>query len=252
MSKDNAGRAFMRATFYENMPGESDQEKKLQQPPLERPVEPGKKVIPLPKPDSLQIPSMDLRKAMEERHSVRAYADDPLTMEELSWLLWATQGVRKVGFAVGSHRTYRTVPSAGGRHPLETYLVVRAVKGLTPGIYRFLAIEHQLQEVDVSKDFSADIARICRKQQFMEQAAVTFVWMADEYRAVWRYRDRAYRGIFQDAGHAAQNLYLAAAPIGCGVCGIGAYDDMDLSRFVGADGVELFPAYAATVGKLRK
>ena len=250
MSEDNAGRVFIRATYYENMPGQSDQEMQLPQPPLERPPDPGKKTIPLTKAGSLKVPSVDLRTALENRRSVRAYADISLTLDELTWLLWATQGVQKVGFAVGAHRTYRTVPSAGARHPFETYLVLRAVTGLTPGIYRFLALDHVLQEVDVSRDYSKDIASICKEQSFIEQAAAVFVWIADEYRGAWRYKARAYRGIFQDAGHVGQNMYLAAANINCGVCGIGAFDDLALARFLGLDGVELFPAYAATVGKL--
>ena len=249
MSKDNAGRAFMRATYYENMPEQSDQELALPQPPLERPAEEGKKIVALPKAADLQVPPVDLREAIEGRHSVRAYADAPLTLEELSWLLWATQGVRKVGFGVGSHRTYRNVPSAGGRHPFETYIAVRAVDGLQPGIYRFLAVEHALQEVDVPRDVAPDIVSLCRGQTFMEQAAVTFVWMADEYRAGWRYKARAYRGIFQDAGHVGQNLYLAASNIDCGVCAIGAFEDLKLAHFLQTDGVELFVAYAAAVGK---
>jgi len=251
MNEDNAGRVFMRSTYYENMPGQSDQELQLPQPPLERPADSGKKIIPLSKPDTLVVPSIDLRKAIENRRSVRAYSDTPLTLDELTWLLWATQGVQKVGFAVGSHRTYRTVPSAGARHPFETYLVLRAVSGLAPGIYRYLALVHILQEVDVSRDYTKDIASICKEQFFIEQAAATFVWIADEYRGAWRYKARAYRGIFQDAGHVGQNLYLAASNIECGVCGIGAFDDLALARLLGVDGTEFFPAYAATVGKLK-
>ena len=102
----------MRATYYANSPEPSDQDQGLPQPPLERPADEGKKIIPLTKADVLKVPAMDLRKAIEERHSVRAYADEPLSPDELSWLLWATQGVRKTGFAMGAHRTYRSVPSA--------------------------------------------------------------------------------------------------------------------------------------------
>ncbi|MDR1621323.1 MAG: SagB/ThcOx family dehydrogenase [Synergistaceae bacterium] len=250
-TKENAGRVFMRATYYENMPEPSDQEQDQPQPPLERPADPAKKIIPLAKPEDLKVPSMDLRKAIEERISVRAYANAPLTIDELSWLLWATQGVRKTGFAVGSRRTYRNVPSAGGRHPLETYLAVRAVEGLSPGLYRFLAVDHSLQELDVPRDVASDIAALCKGQTFIAQAAATFVWVADEYRSAWRYKARGYRGIFQDAGHVGQNLYLAAANIGCGACGIGAFDDLALSRYLGVNGTDLFPAYAACVGKLK-
>jgi SagB-type dehydrogenase family enzyme len=249
--KENAGRIFMRATYYENMPEPSDQEVNLPQPPLERPADPGKKTIPLPKAAELEVPPADLRKAIEDRISIRAYADKALTLGELSWLLWATQGVRKIGFAVGSRRTYRNVPSAGARHPLETYLAIRATENLSPGLYRFLAVDHLLQEVDVPRDVASDVAAICKGQTFIAQAAVTFIWVADEYRGYWRYKARAYRGIFQDAGHVGQNLYLAAANIDCGVCGIGAFDDLALSRYLGLSGTDMFPAYAACVGKLK-
>lgn len=252
MDRENSGRAFIRATYYENLGGPSDQEQNLPQPPLERPADPDKKIVPLAKGSALKVPSMDLREAMESRQSIRAYADVPLTQDELSWLLWATQGVRKTGFAVGSRRTYRTVPSAGGRHPFETYLVLRAVEGLPPGVYRFLALDHALQEVNVSRDFSKDIAALCSDQIFIQRAAATFIWVADAYRSEWRYRARAWRGIFQDAGHVGENLYLAAANIGCGVCGIGAFKDLELTRFLGLDEEELFPIYAGAVGKLKK
>jgi SagB-type dehydrogenase family enzyme len=250
-AKENAGRVFMQATYYENIPEPSDQEQNRPQPPLELPADPGKKVIPLPKADELEVPPIDLRKAIEERLSVRAYGDKALTINELSWLLWATQGVRKIGFAVGSRRTYRNVPSAGGRHPLETYLGIRAVEGLAPGLYRFLALDHSLQELDAPKNVASDIAVLCKGQTFIAQAAATFVWVADEYRSMWRYKARGYRGIFQDAGHVGQNFYLAAANIGCGACGIGAFDDLALSRYLGLDGKNFFPAYAACVGKLK-
>ena len=248
MSKNNAGRIFMRATYYENMLEPSDQELQLPQPPPERPAVQGKKTIPLTKPDLLKVPLMDLRTAIENRRSVRAYADAPLTLDELTWLLWATQGVQRVGFDFGP---YRTIPSAGARHPFETYLILRTVLGLTSGIYRFLALDHALQEVDVSRDYSMDVASICKGQPFIEQAAATFVWLADEYRGVWRYKARAYRYILQDAGHVGQNLYLAATNIGCGVCSIGAFDDLALAHFLGVDGTELFPVYVAAVGKLK-
>ena len=251
LKRENAGRVFMRATYYENMPEPSDQEENRPQPPLERPSDVGKKTIPLPKAEALQVPPADLRKAIEERISVRAYADKPLTLNELSWLLWATQGVRKIGFAAGSQRTYRNVPSAGARHPLETYLAVRAAENISPGLYRFLAVNHLLQEMNVPRDISSDIAALCKGQTFIAHAAVTFIWVADEYRAVWRNKTRAYRGIFQDVGHVGQNLYLAAANIGCGVCGIGAFDDLALSRYLNLDGTDMFPVYAASVGKVK-
>ena len=250
MNKENFGAAFMRATYYENMTEPSDLEKGAPQPPVERPAASDKKIFELPRPEALTVPPMDVRRAIEDRRTVRAYAQTPLTQEELAWLLWATQGVRKTSVADGMPRTWRNVPSAGGRHPFETYVIVRAVEGLVPGLYRFLALTHGLQELE-QKDFAAPLVRAFRGQEFAAHAAVTFIWVADAYRTFWRYKDRAYRYFFKDAGHVCQNLCLAALPVECGVCEIGAFDDVFLSNLLGVDGTELFPVYAATVGKVR-
>ncbi|NIR13327.1 MAG: SagB/ThcOx family dehydrogenase, partial [Desulfobacterales bacterium] len=75
---------------------------------------------------------------LEQRRSVRNYSADSLSMDELSWLLWCTQGVQQT---TAQPRTYRTVPSAGGRHPYETYLAIGNVEDLEPGLYRYLALE---------------------------------------------------------------------------------------------------------------
>ncbi len=248
-NKSDAGCNFVRATYYRNMPEPSDQEKGLPQPPVERPAAQEGRIAELPGPEALDVPPMDLRTAIESRRSLRGYSGASLSLNELSWLLWASQGIRKITRSEGSTRTWRNVPSAGGRHPFETYLVLRAVSGLTPGLYRYLAVGHRIQEVDVSRDYAQKVSDICYRQPFIAQAAATFVWAADAYRSVWRYKARAYRYFYKDSGHVCQNLSLAALPIGCGVCAIGAFDDEELARMIGADGDTLFPVYAAAVGK---
>ena len=210
--------------------------------------------VSLPSPRECRVPSTDLRAAIEERRSVRSYADIPLEPEELSWLLWATQGVRSLW--PERNVTLRTVPSAGCRHPFETYLALSRVAGIAPGIYRYLASAHELVECSTDTRLIGRLVTACHRQTFLLSAAALFFWTAVTYRSEWRYKERAWRYFFLDAGHVCQNLYLAAAPVGCGVCGVGAFDDEEVARILGlpdsVDGTQSasIPVYAAAVGKL--
>ena len=241
------GKEFMEKTRYEHME-QSDQNKGLPQPPLELDYDKEKAVIDLPAPSAIRAGTYDLRKAIESRRSVRDYAAKPLTLEELSWLLWCTQGVKEVA---GRSATLRTVPSAGARHALETYLLVNRVEGVKPGLYRFLATRHKLVEVNLEKGLADRAADACLRQNMVKTSAVTFIWVAVTYRMCWRYGERGYRYIHLDAGHVCQNLYLAAEAIGSGVCAIGAYDDEEINGLLGIDGEEQFVIYIATTGKKR-
>jgi len=244
----DSGQQFLHDTrYYADMPDQpSDQEKGLPQPPLELPPDPGVPLIPLPDPKTLMMPEMDLRTAIDHRQSIRLYRDEPLSLEELSYLLWCTQGVKAV---TKRPSTLRTVPSGGARHAFETYLMVRAVRGLEPGIYRFLAIEHALQVVRPGAQTVQDITDLCGGQNMVKLSAVTFIWTAVPYRMIWRYNQRAYRGLFLDAGHVCQNLYLAAEPIDCGVCAINAFFDDEFNAYLGFDPEQQFVLYCASLGK---
>ncbi|MDD4614475.1 MAG: SagB/ThcOx family dehydrogenase, partial [Caldisericia bacterium] len=138
---------------------------------------------------------------------------------------------------------------AGARHPFETWLVIRNIENLPSGIYRYLPFEHSLQIENITRDFSDDLIDICKKQLWMKQSSVFFLWIADDYRSVWRYGERAYRGIFQDSGHICQNLYLAAMNVGCGVCGIGDFHDRKLLRLLELDEEKFIPIYLGAVGR---
>ncbi len=239
------GRIFMERTKYRYLPT-TDQEKHLPQPPLELPPDPNKPVFDLPKPETIDVPPRDLRTAIEERHSVRTFEKEPLTIPELTFLLWCTQGVKKV---TGTYATFRTVPSAGARHALETYLLINDVTGLLPGLYRYLALTHSLQQLDLDPTLHIRIAEACLGQQFIMRCGVVFLWVAVPYRMTWRYSERGYRELHKDAGHVCQNLYLAAPAVGCGVCAVAAYDDDAMHDILGIDGVDQFLIYCATVGK---
>jgi SagB-type dehydrogenase family enzyme len=160
--------------------------------------------------------------------------------------LWATQGVKKT---TSRPSTLRTVPSAGARHPFETFLLVNRVEDIKPGLYRFAALKHALLEVNQAEDVNQMITHACQDQEQVANSAVTFIWVAVLERMYWRYVERSYRYLFLDAGHVCQNLYLAAEAIHSGVCGIAAFDDELLNQAVGADGEDLFVVYAASLGK---
>jgi len=239
------GREFMEKTKYRYIP-RSDQDKNLPQPPLELPPENNKPIIDLPRPGTITVPAIDLRTAIETRRSIRSYAHEPLSLDDLTFLLWCTQGVQRVA---GTYATFRTVPSAGARHALETYLLVNNVDRLGPGLYRYLALSHRLQQLDTDPTLPPRIAEACLDQPFIMRSGVTFLWVAVPYRMTWRYGERGYRELHKDAGHVCQNLYLAAETIGCGVCAVAAYDDDAMNAILGIDGLEQFLIYLAAVGK---
>jgi SagB-type dehydrogenase family enzyme len=224
----------------------SDQEKGLPQPPLEIPPDPALPIIDLPGPETIAVPPLDLRTAIGRRRSIRSYAREPVSLSELAFLLWCTQGVQRVA---GTYATFRTVPSAGARHALETYLLVNDVAGLEPGLYRYLALTHRLQQLETDPTLAVRIMEACLGQQFILRSGATFLWVAVPYRMTWRYAERGYRELHKDAGHACQNLYLAAEAVGCGVCAVAAYDDDAMAKILGIDGVDRFLIYLATVGK---
>jgi SagB-type dehydrogenase family enzyme len=239
------GREFMEKTQYRYLAA-SDQRKGLPQPPLELGYDEAQPVIDLPAPADLPEYKLGLRAAIENRRSLRKYAAHPLTLEELSFLLWCTQGVKET---VDTYATLRPVPSAGARHAFETYLLVNNVAGMQPGLYRFLAMEHKLVEMSLEAGLADRITAACLEQSYVQRSAVTFIWTAVAFRMTWRYSERGYRYLLLDAGHVCQNLYLAAQAIGAGVCAIGAFQDEALNSLLGIDGEEQFAIYLATVGK---
>lgn len=239
-----AGHDFMLQTRYAYLEP-ADQIKGLPQPSLELDYDKAKPLIDLPLPDRLPTRNVELLELIELRTSVRSYRKQALSLEELSYLLWCTQGVKQVT----SVATFRTVPSAGARHAFETYLLINNVEGVKPGLYRFLAIDHKLVEVSVEPNIADDIMAACLGQNFVKTSAVTFIWTAVAYRMKWRYGERAYRYMHLDAGHVCQNLYLASESIGCGVCAIAAFSDDHINSVLGIDGEEQFTVYVATVGK---
>lgn len=193
-----------------------------------------------------KLPAADLWEILAKRRSIRQYKDRYLTQEELSALVWAAQGVTL------ATRSYllRTAPSAGALYPVETYLAVHRVEEMEPGIWHLNLPDFAL-ELLKSQDTRQPLVQACLGQRFLAEAAVDFIWTGILNRAMWKYRERAIRYIFLDAGHICQNLMLAATALGLGCCPVGAFFDEEVESLVHVDGVEEVALYLASVGPLK-
>lgn len=188
---------------------------------------------------------LDLWESLKRRRSHRRYRERPLTLAELSALVWAAQGVT----LADRNFLFRTAPSAGGLFPVETYLAVHLVEGVAAGIWHLNIPDFVLELLAVG-DFRYELAAASLSQSFMAQAGVDFIWTGILNRAQWKYRERAIRYLFLDAGHICQNLMLAATALGLGCCPVGAFFDDEVERLIGVDGEEEVALYLAAVGPL--
>ncbi|WFR58793.1 SagB/ThcOx family dehydrogenase [Anaerocolumna sp. AGMB13025] len=235
---------------------DSDQDLGVTQPPLTK-EKISDKIIPLTKEFDQVVINNDFLSLVNTRTSKRKYTDESLKLEELAFLLWASQGVKKV-IGTGRKATIRTVPSAGARHPFETYLFVNRVNGLEQGLYHYLPLEHALEFLGTIENQIQKVDAAYCGQAFFANAPVAFVWTVVPYRTEWRYTTNAQKYALLDAGHLCQNLYLASEAIGCGTCGIGAYEQPLADALLGLDSTPSaeedneFVVYAASVGRVEK
>jgi len=228
----------------------TDQNQGVAPPPIQKP--PSANQLPIPLPDVekwINFTGTDLLKAINLRRSRRHFKDQAISLEELGMLLWTTQGT-KGEIAPGT--ALRTVPSAGCRHPFETYLAVNNVETIAPGIYRYLPLEHALicEKKLKTEQLKSALSVGTLGQTFAASAPVCFVWAVIPERTEWRYHTAAHRVILMDVGHLCQNLYLACEAIGCGTCAIAAYHQEAMDELLGVDGDDEFTIYLAPVGKV--
>ncbi len=202
-----------------------------------------------PQAPKIDLPSfepsqaMSLDDALRRRKSVRDFRDKPISKGQLSYLLWASTGIQRQqdGYA------FRTAPSAGALYPIETYIIANNVKDLQAGLYHYSIQAHQLEMV-APRDLRHEIAEAALGQTMCAAAPVVFVWSALFERCKWKYGQRAYRYIYLDAGHIAENLALAAVSLNLGTCEIGALFDDHVNAIVGIDGIEESVICMAVVG----
>ncbi len=234
------GNEFLQWTKHRTMPT-SAEKAGAPTPPIETSVEGPR--IDLPSVDTLKVPDLSLDAAFNARQSHRAFKDSAVALSTLSYLLHVTQGVRKAG----KKATLRYAPSAGARHAFECYIAVKNVEGLSPGIYRYLAMEHALVNIREG-DVSQRLSEVCEGQAFVGAAPMTILWVANAYRMTHRYSTRGYRYLFMDAGHAVENLYLASTMFQGGTVAVGAYDDDAANALLDLDGSQRFVIYITPFG----
>ena len=227
----------------------TDQQAGLPEPPVQKPYPEGAVVIELPPPDAA-LGALPTFEAIARRESRRKYEGKSITLEQLSFLLWSTQGIRKKLVIEGATKYRRMAPSAGARHPFETYLAVERVEGLEPGMYRYLNLEHRLVLIRTETGLGEKVGRASCEQVWMRDGAVVFIWTALPYRTEWRYQMKSHKVILLDAGHVCQNLYLACEALGLGTCAVAAYVQNQVDELIEVDGEEELTVYLAPVGRV--
>lgn len=226
----------------------SDQTQKLPSPAvLKDPVTPKNNWVYLTRDFSNMTIRNDLTGVLRDRHSCRIFTEEQITAEQLSFLLWATQGIKKIR----KISNIRTVPSAGSRHEFETYLILRNVEGLKPGAYHYLPLEHAVEFLHGVDDIEKVISDSLFNQSWTGKAAAVFYWAMIPYRAEWRYDVYANRMALIDAGHICQNLYIASTGLSLGCCAVASLEHEKCCEIFSLDGEEEYVVYAAPVGNVR-
>jgi SagB-type dehydrogenase family enzyme len=194
---------------------------------------------------SRQIPTQTLPIAdiLAKRKSVRSFSNRPVTTEELAFLLWASTGIQRKEHGY----EFRTVPSAGALYPIETYVFTNKVENLKRGLYHYDIEGHALEELKIG-DFSGELSDAALGQEMVALAPLVFIWSAVFERSKWKYRQRAFRYVYLDAGIIGENLALSATGIGLGSCQIGAFFDDEVNQILGLDGVAESALYLSVVG----
>ncbi|GIP22237.1 SagB/ThcOx family dehydrogenase [Paenibacillus sp. J22TS3] len=252
MGRYEQQRSFLKSNFLEFKHVKTDKIKGLSKPLTVKPYSSSSIMIDFPECNEDVVKKHNIYDCIKDRRSTRFYSEESLRLEELSYLLWATQGITST---TKTGLTLRTVPCSGATHTFETYLFIMRVEGIRQGIYRYLPVEHKLLFMSELDEIDQKIDAITLDQPFVpnftKKAAVMFAWSTIPYRSEWKYDISAHKKILIDIGHVSQNLYLASESIDAGACAIGIYDQNLIDEVLGLDGDEEFILFLGAVGKKR-
>ena len=242
IDKENIGDAYQEITKYrrDDIPrgGLDFSKKPLHYKSYENPL----KVIELPTPE--HTGGGALWDMLAKRRTRRTYRPEPLKLAELSQLLWAANGKTKEG-----RETFlRAAPSAGALYPIELYVMINDVEGMEQGIYHYDVAGHRLSMIREGEFGESAASGALGQASLAKSGAVIFMTAIIE-RTRWKYRQRAYRYIYLDAGHIGGNICLACESLGIGTCPIGAFYDDELNSILGVDGEDETVLYAFTIGR---
>ena len=194
--------------------------------------------ITLPAPHL--VSDFSVEQAIHERRSVREFSNKPLSLAEVSQLLWSAQGTT-------DNKGHRAAPSAGALYPLVLYLVVGNVTGLEPGVYQYSSDGHKIHHVKEG-DRRAELAEAALQQDWMEESAALLVFSAIEKKTSWKYGQRGIRYIHIEVGHSAQNVFLQAQSLGLSAAVVGAFNDSQVKTVLNLPAAEQV-LYVMPVGR---
>jgi len=197
-------------------------------------------------PSQFQESTFNFAEVLRRRKSVRSFSLQSLSKVDLAFLLWASTGIQRIEHGY----EFRTTPSAGALYPIETYVVANNVEDLSEGIYHYNIKNHLLEEIKLG-NFGSKLAHAALDQEMCADASVVFIWTAVFERSKWKYQQRAYRYIYLDAGHVAQNLALASASVNCGSCQVGAFFDDEINSILNIDGLQESTICLSVVGHIK-
>jgi len=231
----------------------------IPQPPFQKPVQEKSIIIDLPAINNETAPKADFFECTINRISRRWYSNEVMSLFELSFLLWCTQGLKKVigGYVRylkdGSGRNYlRPVAVGGCTNSYETYLAVNNVYGVEEGIWRYLPLTHQIILLKSVENLPQSISDVftnpSQNQSYTAKSAVVFFWVCIPYRGEWLGGEVSHKIMLLDLGHISHQLYLASEAIGCGCCAIGGYYQDKADDLIGVDGDDEFTVLCASVG----
>lgn len=223
-------------SFFMHKPAEPEPVEYKNKIPMQK-IEVGGR-IKLPEPS--YTGNISVETALSKRRSIRDYSGENLTLEEVSQLLWAAQGITAPWGG-------RTAPSAGALYPLELYTVVGDVEGIDKGVYKYSREEHELEKVKEG-DIRAELADAAIGQECIRDAAIDIVFTAVYERTTRKYGERGIRYVHIEAGHAAQNVYLQAVSLDLGTVVIGAFIDGEVKEIMNMQEQET-PLYIMPVGR---
>ena len=184
--------------------------------------------------------TLSFEEVLKKRRSIRDFSPEPLSLQEVSQILWAAQGI------TGEEGFGRSSPSAGALYPVEVYVVVRKVEGLEPGVYHYDVFQHSLEPV-IRGEYAQELAKACLSQLFIAEAPVAFVIGAEYERVTLKYGERGLRYVYMEAGHCGQNMCLQAVTLGLAAVPIGAFWDKQVKEEIAMpNSVE--PLYVIPVG----
>ncbi|AEH44407.1 SagB-type dehydrogenase domain protein [Thermodesulfatator indicus DSM 15286] len=237
--RDSLGFKFLQATKHDRLELFRRERENIAPAPWFK-VYPEAPKVPLPKPS---FGAENFWKALIERRSIRKYTRQALSLDEISLLCFAAQGIT----AQAERYLLRTAPSAGALYPVETYLFVNRALDLTPGIYHLEVQDFVLEEL-AQGEFGQALAEASLSQYMCAKAPLVFVWSVIPRRTMSKYGSRGVRYIFMDVAHICQNVLLAATAMGLGACPIGAFFDDEVNQILELDGEEETVVYMASVG----